>query len=47
MFMFMVEVRCVYVCRAVKREGWLSARAPDQTNLFYLHVYSYLTNKYR
>ena len=20
---------------------------PDQTNLFYLHVYSYLTNKYR
>ena len=20
---------------------------PDQTNLFYLHVYSYLTNKYK
>ena len=47
----------VYACRVVmfllsgarvpKQQNLPNQTRPDQTNLFYLHVYSYLTNKYR
>ena len=43
----LLKMACNKVCMTARCVCGARLTRPDQTNLFYLHVYSYLTNKYK